>query len=719
MGSAAEFRQSLPSALPKRAVQDQLHRILASATFARSERLSSFLRFTVEEKLAGRGDSLKEQVLAAALYARQPGSANDDDSVVRADARRVRDKLREFYAESRDEPVVISLPKGSYTPAFEWNASGIALAEPLPRRASKNTWIRAAGVVAAIGLATALGWWTIQRPASRPQVRPLTTYPGTEQEPSLSPDGNFVAFSWSGSEQAGPTDIWIRSVGGEALRRLTETPDVEVTPAWSPDGKEIAFTRQKQGVFVISHLGAPERRVSETGRNPRWTPDGRSLLILDHRDSGVPAAIFQIDLERLTRRQLTHPASGNGDWHFEVSPDGGTLAFTRSDRSGVGDIYTMPMSGGAPRRLTDWGAPIYGLAWTPDGREIVYAVAGQSLWRISARTASPEKGTQLAGFEGMVTPMALPFHPTISRPVRGQPARLVFETRSRHISLQGIELGPAGGPLLNAKPLLRGTRVDVPGAISPDGQKLLFRSYSPAGWRLWVVKRDGRDLRQLPAVAAFMTDMGSWSPDGRHIVFDAAVDGNSDIYVVAQQGGLPRRLTTGPSIEIRASWSRDGRWIYYSSNRTGRYEVWKIPAAGGAPIQVTRNGGFEPTESVDGRSIYYLDRPPKEGVIWIGEAKLRNVPVQGGEETTVLPVIRNQSWGVTNRGILFLSLLPEFDAIDLFSLSERRVSRVGQLPFRIGRRGFARLAFSRDGDWAVTNREDRVESDLMLVDNFR
>jgi hypothetical protein len=86
----------------------------------RSERLSAFLRFVVEETLAGRGTTLKEQVLALALYGRRPDSTSDD-SIVRTDARRLRDKLRAYYSENGHEPIVILLPKGSYTPVFERN----------------------------------------------------------------------------------------------------------------------------------------------------------------------------------------------------------------------------------------------------------------------------------------------------------------------------------------------------------------------------------------------------------------------------------------------------------------------------------------------------------------------------------------------------------------------------------------------------------------------
>src|SRR5262245_46058107 len=108
------------SGVSEQLVRSQLERILSNEIFARSERLSRFLRYVVEETLAGRGNELKELVLAVELYGKRAGPDGDDDSTVRVDARRLRDKLREYYAERPQDPVIVTLPKGSYVPVFQW-----------------------------------------------------------------------------------------------------------------------------------------------------------------------------------------------------------------------------------------------------------------------------------------------------------------------------------------------------------------------------------------------------------------------------------------------------------------------------------------------------------------------------------------------------------------------------------------------------------------------
>jgi Tol biopolymer transport system component len=92
-------------------------------------------------------------------------------------------------------------------------------------------------------------------------------------------------------------------------------------------------------------------------------------------------------------------------------------------------------------------------------------------------------------------------------------------------------------------------------------------------------------------------------------------DGNSNIYIVSADGGPPKSLTNGHAVENDQEWSRDGIWIYYASNASGRSEIWKIPAAGGTPRRLTTDGGFEPREAPDGRTIKKLTRALRDRLI--------------------------------------------------------------------------------------------------------
>ena len=92
-GASAQARSDLPDP----AIRGQLERILASEVFSRSQHLRRFLSYIVEQSLAGQGHTLKESVLAHELYGKGTDFDGGTDPVVRVDARRLRDKLREFY----------------------------------------------------------------------------------------------------------------------------------------------------------------------------------------------------------------------------------------------------------------------------------------------------------------------------------------------------------------------------------------------------------------------------------------------------------------------------------------------------------------------------------------------------------------------------------------------------------------------------------------------
>ncbi len=705
------------------AIRDQLEKILAAEGFSRSERLSAFLRFVVEETIAGRGDTLKEQAIALALYEKRRGSNGHDDSVVRADARRVRDKLREYYAEEPSERIIIALPKGTYTPVFADSAAATGRTPTFGRRPTFGKWLWAALglIVLSAGVAVLR---TRRTPSPPPRIVSLTQYPGGETDPSFSPDGNFIAFAaWSPPGPA-PQDIWIKAINSEAARRLTDTPPpvAEHSPAWSPDGKEIAFERvgwagqaiPNPGVYVVSILGGPERKISDGGRNPKWMPDGRSLLVVDEGSH----AIVQIDAATLSSRRIAQSPANEAIGKFDISPDGTTLALIRSKRSGIDDIYLMPIGGGEQRRLTDWSTLIAGLTWTPDGRDIVYDAAGESLWRIPARTSPPGKGKPVAGLESLVTSAARALKPSISPPAPGRPARLAFQVQKAIVNLRMIDLNAASKEnVLSARRLLESSRIDLPGPFSRDGERIVFSSYlSGAAMQFWVARRDGAGLRQLASLQAPVLKAGSWSTDGRRIVVDAAIDGNSEIYVVDENDSEPRRLTNDAATDLSPTWSQDGRWIYFSSDRSGRPEIWRTSAAGGAPQQISRGGGIEPAESLDGKYVFFLD-PQGENRALLTK-KLKVLSVDGGEEKVILEAVRRGLWGVTSRGILFLTAEKDFEAIDLYRIEDAKVTRLGRLPF-LTPREFPRITFSLDGRWALANQVERRESDLMMLEGFR
>jgi hypothetical protein len=100
--------------------RDLVRRIVLSSAFARSPRLSHFLRYVCTEAEEGRQHSINEQRIGTAVFGRDPDYDSTADSIVRSHASRLRHRLRDYFeTEGAAEPVVLSIPKGSYIPRLQ------------------------------------------------------------------------------------------------------------------------------------------------------------------------------------------------------------------------------------------------------------------------------------------------------------------------------------------------------------------------------------------------------------------------------------------------------------------------------------------------------------------------------------------------------------------------------------------------------------------------
>src|SRR2546425_7368633 len=116
-----------PKALEsEHAIREHLSALLSSTAFAQVDRLKRFLRYVVEETVAGRSESLKEYSVGVEVFDREPSFDPRTDPIVRVQARRLRDRLSRYYEEEgRHEEMRIELPKGSYAPLFHRGAPSL------------------------------------------------------------------------------------------------------------------------------------------------------------------------------------------------------------------------------------------------------------------------------------------------------------------------------------------------------------------------------------------------------------------------------------------------------------------------------------------------------------------------------------------------------------------------------------------------------------------
>jgi Tol biopolymer transport system component/DNA-binding winged helix-turn-helix (wHTH) protein len=642
-------------------------------------------------------------------------------------------RLRQALGDSADHPHYIeTLARRGYRWMVSVDRMEVGTAPDVtPRR----WWRWATALVAALGLGGGILWFVYPAPKTpEPQlaITPLTASPDLESDPSFSPDGNQVAFVRQ-EKNKGESHIYVKLIGtGGPPLRLTTGPVSDRGPAWSPDGRYIAFLRElspeKIAVLLIPALGGPERKIAEVFPSTAfpctdltWSPNGNSLVTSDRDSPKEPAGLFQLAIDTGEKRRLTSPPSPaiwwSGDSCPSVSPDGRTLAFSRTVDISAG-LYLLGISSdlkvfGEAKRVELGNLTANAPVWTEDGREIVFwdGLHQSGVWRIDVsgsegRSAEPQRLVALGDNA---------IDAAISR--RGH--RLACTSDFTHSSIWRIaasdrpkanDVKSPGSVINGDTPFIYSTRDDSAPEFSPDGKRIAFMSNRSGNWEIWVCDSDGSNPVQLTSFRGPNVTNPRWSPDGGRIAFDSDAEGEFDIWVIRASGGKPKRMTTDPANDGNPSWSRDGRWIYFDSIRTGQQQVWKIPEAGGDAIQVTRDGGFAPLESPDGKFIYYTKA--------LGETSVWRLPVEGGQPTKVLENLSDlRNLVLANKGIYFVPQQgPAWDSsIEFLDFATNHTKRVASFrkPLSSG------LALSSDGRWILYTQSERVGSELRLVENFR
>src|SRR5262249_20017097 len=154
--------------------------------------------------------------------------------------------------------------------------------------------------------------------------------------------------------------------------------------------------------------------------------------------SSITAALFLVSVETGQKKQITFPRGpGRGDRWPAVSPDGRTLAFARFPQDTAANIFTVPLGGGEPRQITKERSTFWGLAWTPDGRDITYSsdrTGAARLWRSPASSSFGKLPSLIEGAgEGAR-------FPSFSRPQGKAPVRLAYQRFEQAFDLRRAEV---------------------------------------------------------------------------------------------------------------------------------------------------------------------------------------------------------------------------------------------------------------------------------------
>jgi Tol biopolymer transport system component len=614
-------------------VEAQLQRILASPTFVGSPRSAEFLSFCVFRGSTGKVVDLKETTIAVEVFKRPPDYDPKSDPIVRVHARRVRDKLDQYYQTlGNEDPIRIDLPKGGYVPRFsrtlphrktdfsDWRQHQVDPEHPpaprgvlggLPNRPRLSTVLWTL-----LGLLSIAVFAMVRASANRQEAPAATTgvalplgVTGHVSNPAWSPDGVHLAYTLT--EPSGRSHVYVDVPGSPAApERVTHEDAVEMKPAWSPDGKNLAFLRRIDlSSFRIVNLRlkdgstqsyGPFRTIAYVMQEHGaldWSADGKFLLTTEQISPSSPLRLVLVSIATGDRTALTAPPTGStGDIDGKFSPDGKWVAFRRG---GLGDLYVVSIKGEQDRaatQLTYTMRGVRGIAWSPDSQSIFFGTHDDSvdrmgIWRIPRTGGTPQQ----------ITPVDLDaVDPSISRN-----GKFVFTARSLVTTLMLRSLA-ASTP---DRPVFPAVAIDETPAISPNGRLIAFASNRSGTEQLWIGKTTEASPRQVTHFSAQgHVFFPAWSPDNRLVAFSVRNGAATNIFLYDLDRDTLQQVTATRNRDIAAVFSADGKYLYYSSNDDGTSRLWRTRTDGSErpePMFWEATTGYVP--SSDGKWMYFIE----------------------------------------------------------------------------------------------------------------
>jgi TolB protein len=419
-------------------------------------------------------------------------------------------------------------------------------------------------------------------------TKQLTSGPGGDFRPSWSPDGRWIAFSsdrmsnfpfshgrW---ERLQVAEIYIVHPDGSGLKRLTPHGDFCGSPKWTADSKR-----------VVAYCSTAEQTLDNRRSAPEHPEDTRIVAVNIESGAMSPLPV------------------GHGV-NFNPSPLAGNLiGYIRKDGPDRGIHYSDGRRGPA--------GDIRSASWSPDGKRVVFHKTLNFQRTPWAKTFSREPGYELT-LVGKVPA----FSPSGDRyafvgaaqnakgagvmiGVAGTDStRLIYRDSTRNIlapqwspsgdriifgigvfdaffnGFHSVFLKPGdraeGGAqvaMINADGSGYGELTSGPGnsafpSMSPDGRRIVYRTFSPDGDGLRVLDLE---THKITAIADAYANFPLWSPRGDLIVFSRQDGGYYEICTIKPDGSGFKQLTHSHGNDAHMAWSPDGEYIAFTSSRRG------------------------------------------------------------------------------------------------------------------------------------------------------
>lgn len=417
-------------------------------------------------------------------------------------------------------------------------------------------------------------------------------------------------------------------------------------------------------VMFLQNMQVTQLTTNGKSRDAVISADGKYVAYV--MDDGGQQSLWVRQVAAANSVQVVAPAAVTYQG-LAFSHDGNYVYYNLWDRKNVGEIYQVPVLGGAPpRKIVHDVMP--GILVSPDDKRLVY-VRGYARENLAALLISNADGTGERTlvtcqspdgcWGGDLSPDGKRFalirwndsaktSTIVEIPVDGGPEKLI--SVQRWMSIGSMQwLGDGSGLVVTASDQ-RNSPSQIWFISYPDGEgrKVTndLNGYSSLSLtadsttmvtvrgnglaNIWVLT--GGDTAAARQITSGNTEgaLGlAWTPDGR-IIYSSIASGRWDIWIMQPDGTNQKQLTFNAGSNRMPTVSSDGRYIVFVSDRTGTDHIWRMDIDGGNPKELTHtDGDVSPTISPDGKWVVYTSWTSSTQALW-------KVSLEGGEPVLIL-----------------------------------------------------------------------------------
>lgn len=364
------------------------------------------------------------------------------------------------------------------------------------------------------------------------------------QDPAISPDGDHIAFAWSG-------DLWTAAIEGGRATRLTVHPASDSQPRFHPDGKTVFFASNRDGNSQIYSIplegGAPRQITFDSNRKTlcHVTSDGEALLVRQSTDRG---------------------------WHY-----------SESDR-----LMLVDIDGEAPKKML-FDAGVRAGALSPDGQHALFC-RGRSNWNRKGYEGPQAMQLWHADLSGdepslrrLVDDRDRFQNVAVMDPMWGPGNQTVYYTSDPDGTFNVYGMNVATGEVTQVTNVGETDSSDD-GAVFPsitaDGRTILFRrrfdlaTVDTKSGEITDIElfADGDGVASaIERVSGENANTVAFTPDGKQMAFTS----EGDIWVMDRILKEPVRVTSGEHLESSLVFSADGKRLFYVTDAGGEADIWE------------------------------------------------------------------------------------------------------------------------------------------------